>query len=43
MRESDFGPVDSTIARCFDEGQVIGILGIEDDIIDCLLLHLSRG
>lgn len=41
--ESDFGPVDGTIASCLDEGQIIGILRIEDDVIECLLFHVSRG
>ena len=41
VRESDFGPVDGTIAGCFDEGQVIGILGIENDFTDGLLFHFS--
>ena len=43
MREPDFGSVDGTIAGRFDEGQVIGISGIEDDAIDSLLFHVNRG
>ena len=43
MRESDFGSVDGTIAGCFDEGQIVGILGIEDDVIDSLLFHVKPG
>ena len=43
MRKPDFGSVDGTIAGCFDEGQVIGISRIEDDVIDSLLFHVNRG
>ena len=43
MREPNFGSVDGTIAGRFDEGQVIGISGIEDDAIDSLLFHVNRG
>lgn len=37
MREPDFGSIDSTIAGCFDEGQIIGILGVENDVVDGVL------
>ena len=43
MGKSDFGPVDGTIAGCFDESQVVGILRIEDYAIDCLLCIVSNG
>lgn len=43
VRESDFGPVDGTIAGCFDESQINGIMRIENDAIDSLPLRVSRG
>lgn len=43
MGEPDLGPVHGTIAGCLDEGQIIGILRIEDNVIDCLLFHVNRG
>ena len=43
VRKSDFGSVDGAITSCFDEGEVIGILGIEDDVIDGLLFHVNKG
>ena len=41
--EADFGSVDGTIAGCFDEGKVVCILGIEDDLIDGILLSVRTG
>ena len=43
MWEANFGSINGTIAGCFDERQVIGILGMEDDVIDGLLFHVNRG
>ena len=40
--ESDLGPIDGTVAGCFKESQIIGILRIEDEVIDGLLLRISR-
>lgn len=37
MRESDFGPVDGTIAGCFDEGEDFGVMGVTDEPIDSML------
>ena len=43
MWEANFGSINGTIAGCFDERQVIGILGMEDDVIDGPLFHVNRG
>ena len=41
--EADFGSVDGAIAGCFDEGKVVCILGIEDDLVDGILLSVRTG
>lgn len=33
MGESNFGTVDGPIPCCFDDGEVIGVLGVENDCI----------
>ena len=38
VREADFGTVDSTIAGCFEEGEVVGIFRVEYDIVYGVLL-----
>lgn len=40
MRKANFSPVHGAIAGCFDEGKIVGILGIENDAIDSLLLYV---
>ena len=37
MGKANFGPVDSTIAGCFDESKVVGILGIANDVVNAFL------
>ena len=43
MGEADFGSVDGSIAGCFDEGKVVCIFGIEDDLVDGILLSVRTG
>jgi len=40
VREANFGSVDGAIAGCFDEGKIVGILRVEDDAIESLLLYI---
>ena len=40
MGKADFGSVDGAIAGCFDEGKVVRIFGIEDDLVDGILLSV---
>jgi len=37
VREADFGSVDGAIAGGFEEGEVVGIFGVQDDAVDVLL------
>ena len=37
MRESDFGAIHGAIAHPLDKGEVVGILGIEENLINDLL------
>ena len=37
MWKADLGAINSTVPHTLDEGEVVGILGVEDDLIDYLL------
>lgn len=37
MWEADFGAIHSTIPHAFEESEVVGILGIEDNLINGVL------
>ncbi len=37
VREADFGSVNGAIAGGFEEGEVVGVLGVQDDAVDVLL------
>jgi hypothetical protein len=37
MRKSDFGAVYSTIAACLEDGEIVGIIRIEDDAVHSFL------
>ena len=37
MRKADFGSVDGAIAGGFDDGEIVGVLGVENYAVDSFL------